>query len=337
MFFPSYSSNPPVFSSSFLSHPEPSSNFLIIFRCPPPITPNNPSGASLLTLPAEVRLEIYSYLLPQVGTPISVRSANPALSPSILATNPGRHTYIVKTGSFKIHSTRTTWHLAPSNFKSDTDLGDTLSTLTALLLTHPLLSAEVHELLYSQFAFDFANDLSALIPFLSALPPSARHAIRRLRLVKAHLPIEGDFERCEWRAACHYIGSELDVSKLRLELGVEAAKPFTALREHQAGGWSKMWELAKGWEEIMGQSGWWEGDKQKMGIEWVEATVEEICGADGVTAEGKERKLRSLEVKAVWEAVSLPRYLPMAWFVGFSGNIEGSFGSWLKERMVGKM
>ena len=69
-----------------------------------------------------------------------------------------------------------------------------------------------------------------------------------------------------------------------------------------------------------------------MGIEWVEAAVEEICGVSPA-AEG-EKKLRSLEVNALWEAVSLPRYLPMAWFVGFSGNIEGTFRRWLKGRMV---
>lgn len=50
--------------------------------------------------------------------------------------------------------------------------------------------------------------------------------------------------------------------------------------------------------------------------------------------ENRERRLRRLDVRTLWEVCLLPRSRAMAWFVRFNENIEGFLGEWLRERMV---
>jgi hypothetical protein len=85
------------------------------------------------------------------------------------------------------------------------------------------IHAEVAEMQYSHYTFDFDTHVEAVEAFLQDLTPFARSCIKSLRIVKRALAYEKEFDRCEWASAMQSISSTLSLRSL--ELGVVAGRP----------------------------------------------------------------------------------------------------------------
>lgn len=284
-----------------------------------------------LLLPAELRLMIYEYLLRPASTnddslsarttaavdyhdyevsstadistksthaTLAIRTLDPTKTPLLPSTL--RTTYTIRCDRFRARTMRTTYTLLSNP-------GIDASVVRACRQTH----TEAAEVLYGGRTFDFSTHVEAIAPFLGDLTPAARRHVRSLAMVKRGLPYDRECDRLEWAAACRYVAANLAI--VRLDLGVVAGKPG-------AHGWDGIIELRKEAFEVMAELG---GEERGWeGMEW----VGHLTGIRG---------LRELGVRAIVEHCPPPVSERMAFWVAFSKSVEGGFGEFVKEVMVG--
>ena len=328
------------------------------------------SSFKLLALPPEIRVEIYSHLLPRTGAPFAIRNVVERKSDCIARDHPPlrRTQYdtviglidpkVTKTTyCLKSHSSHTTGQQTPMITetwgpfpRSSYYLSDSTSeswdpydanAVVALLQASKLVNKEATPLLYSHYKFDFDTHLNAFRHFIFDLRPSTRRHIRKLRLVKKALPFERSHEKFAWATACNVITRELDVTGLDLDLGIEGARVIDSSSAQDLEQW---WDLClprEEKEELLSDNSKVifeamvkrildKGTRDWLEIDWVAKFVGIL--RDDVN---QERKLKNLEVKAIWEECFPPSGQAMKWFVSFSEKIENGFMEYLKERMVG--
>ena len=169
------------------------------------------------------------------------------------------------------------------------------------------IHAEVAELLYSHYAFDFDNHVEAIVPFMQDLTPFSRSCIKSIRIVKRSLAYEKEFDKCEWTNAMQCLSCpEIGLGLQSLDLGIVAGRPGP-----------------NGWDEIPAYSarefGWL---KDMEGMEWLRDLLE-IKG------------LQALNVDAIVEhcpPVTTSR--AMAGYVRFSSSIESGLSEFLQREML---
>jgi hypothetical protein len=142
--------------------------------------------ASLLGIPAEIRLQIYSYLLDDGGTKIfQIRSESPNAYATRQSTR--RSTFRVLGGVLYLQSQLTTYYLSSA-----------VNLHTSILSVNRLLSEEATPLIYNKHTFDFGSNVEAIVPFLSDLRPSTRSLLQEIAILKKSSVFTRDFDRCEW-------------------------------------------------------------------------------------------------------------------------------------------
>lgn len=162
--------------------------------------------ATLLSLPAEIRLQIYELLLVnQESDVIPIRTEEPAVFDGKRSLDRRRTTYRIMSGRFRACSFQTTYHLAAKS-----------SIYPSILGVNQQLHREASHVLYSSHVFDFGQNVECVIPFFRDLTPTALSTIKRINIVQRALPYIKEFDRCEWRSVCKFISENLELTQLRL-------------------------------------------------------------------------------------------------------------------------
>ncbi|KAF2096977.1 hypothetical protein NA57DRAFT_77227 [Rhizodiscina lignyota] len=203
--------------------------------------------SKLLSLPAELRLQIYSYLvLPAQSSSSPYRAGlvvtdhhdyytasgldDPSESESDFSTASRRNGTSLPALEIRVldpqpptisHPSlrpnanpqlRTTLSIRTSRFRARTmqttyALARNPGIYAAILATCRQCHAEAAPLLYGAHTFNFSTHVEAIEPFLGDLTPYSRACIRTIGLVKRGLPYEREFDRAEWAGACRYLAS----------------------------------------------------------------------------------------------------------------------------------
>lgn len=303
----------------------------------PPATltpePFSKKASPFLRIPAEIRLQIYALLvLPhdskhlrpsyekiKISVPdnynhdadLSSMAAEPtimirSIDPSRYAMRypaAGEHSrksYKIRSSGLQSRCVETTYHCI-NNPRIEDNL--------AIMRTNPRIHAEVCELLYGHYTFDFDTHVEAMIPFLSDLTPFARSCIRSIRFVKRALPYEKEFDRCEWSNALRYLTTRgNNINLRRLQLGVIAGRPGRT-------GWDRTAKYsAADFAQLV----------HTNGMEWMQYLLE-------------INRLESLDVQAVVEhCPSTQSSAAMARYVRFSASVEHGFTDFLRSRLLAR-
>ncbi|QDS75551.1 hypothetical protein FKW77_005656 [Venturia effusa] len=294
---------------------------------------SKPQESLFLTIPVEIRLIIYSHLIPQTlkhaaptrpspatiptghenedphahpapdGKPmLSLRILDPDI-PSPLSNNLStlhRTKFFIRTGRFRARTMNTTYTC--TNKPQDLDV----SILGVCRQTH----AEASEVLYGTYTWDFDTHVEALPAFLGDLTSRSREAVKRISLVKRALAYDRSSDLCEWESATIALSS---LPGLRvLYLGIVAGMP------------------GRGWPETTPI--WSKGDLEMMvrfldwkGLEWLRDVA-------GVRIQEGGR----VDVRPVMENCPDVRDSEMLGFwVGVSRSlVEGGFGEWARELIM---
>lgn len=287
----------------------------------------------LFRLPAELRLQIYAYLLtpaqsddakanssiiasaeyhqyPQASQTSSVECADALHIRIIDPQATGRKTWardtlpelrrskcLIRTDRFRARTMQTTY-TATNNPGIE----------AAILSTCRQVYAEAAEVLYSNYTFDFDAHMEAADAFVGDLIPLTKSFIRSVSIVKRATPYDREFDRCEWRAATQALCS---LPSLRtLHLGVVAGKPGP-------NGWDDVpeWSSAE-FEAMVKWRGW-------VGLEWVRELVKIRLGSER----------REVKIRAIVEHCPMPSSEGMMAWVGVSRNVEGGFTEWVNNLM----
>jgi hypothetical protein len=302
---------------------------------------------SLQSLPAEIRLHIYSYLLqPEPSTTtLSIRTFDPERYRNSFGAH-NRARYAVMGGRLRSATLLTTYHLVDSSPETSKP-----ELFPSILGVCRLFHREASQFLYSRYTFDFGKDVEAVVPFLSDLTPTSRRRIRNVKIVKGALPYTKEFDRCEWRGVCEYLAAECNLEQLGLQvhggrvpdsqLGptmfqpagagthantVQGANGATAQSSLTVAPSSNASQLPfSSPDSSLGRQVFAKSDfgliSRFEGMEW----VRQLCAIKG---------LRSLDVGAIWEVCPPPCSNALAFFVSFSESIEGGFAEFLRENMV---
>ena len=320
-----------------------SSSLATVNFAPPPCIPPPKDGASspFLALPAEIRLQIYSWLVlprkPIDMLPVSIRLQSssqdyydydkwhhlydrPALadtsklSLSMRSIDATRYDERYGAKTLRGPHIRSSYSVRADRFRART-MNTTyhcvnvphIGGLTGLMTTNKQIHIEAAELLYSSYTFDFDTHIEAIIPFLNDLTPFARSCVNSMRVVKRALAYEKEFDRAEWSAAMRYLTSPSSGINLRkLELGVVAGKPGTT-----------------GWSDIVQHSA--ADFLQLRYTDWMQ-WLRELLEIKG---------LRTLDVDAIVEhCPPASNSVAMAAYIRFSASIKGGFAEFLREQMV---
>lgn len=298
-----------------------------------------PGDSPFLRLPTEIRLQIYQLLvlprehtdllpsyeklahsaqdhfdydkrLPITNRPVTADLQNPTLR--FRTIDPLRHderqgtvqdryargSYSVRCDRFRARCQPTTYHCLNN---------PNLNQSVGIMRVNKQIHAEVAELLYSHFTFDFDTHVEAIVPFLQDLTPFARSCIKSIRLVKRSLAFEKEFDKAEWTNAVECMSCpDIGLGLQRLDLGIVGGRPG-----------------ANGWDEVPAYSthdfGWL---KNMEGMEWLRDLLE-------------LRGLRELNVNAIVEHCP-PAFtsMAMAGYIRFSASIEDGLSSFLTSAML---
>ncbi|RDI89073.1 hypothetical protein Vi05172_g1168 [Venturia inaequalis] len=293
-----------------------------------------PQDSPFLTIPVEIRLIIYSHLIPQTlktasptlsplskiipigheneaplahtppdGKPmLSLRILDPDI-PSPISSNLStlhRTKFFIRTGRFRARTMKTTYIC--TNTPEDLDT----SILKVCRQTH----AEASEMLYGTYTWEFDTHVEAIPAFLADLTARSRDCVKRVSFIKRALAYDRSSDLCEWESATSALSSL--PSLCLLDLGIVAGMPGRGWPENSPV-WSER-DLA-----VMVQVLDWKG------LEWLR----------DVTAI-KIRKGGRVEVRAVMKNCPDVRDSEMLGFwVGVSRSlVEGGFGEWAGELIM---
>lgn len=301
--------------------------------------PTQDGQSRFLRLPAEIRLQIYSLLvLPRQSTDLLprskkvfsstelsfdydkmqfgtdrpsttdlssptllIRTLKPTVYSSLRPKTQAMHlrsAYTVRSEMFRARCMQTTYHCVNT---------PGIQENLAILRTNQQIHAEVAELLYGSYVFDFDTHVEAIVPFLSDLTPFARSCIKSIRIVKRALASDKEFDRAEWSTAFSYLTSSSAGIALRcLDLGVMAGRPGED-------GWANTARYSAQDFGIL---------KDTDGMEWIQCLLE-------------MHGLQQLEVSAVIEHCAPARNSnAMARFIQFSASVDTGFRDFLRGRLL---
>ncbi len=210
-----------------------------------------------------------------------------------------RSTYTIRADRFRARCMSTTYHCVNIPRIED-HMG--------IIRTNKQIHAEVAELLYSSYTFDFDTHVEAIRPFLNDLTPCARSSIRSIRFVKKGLAYDKEFDRAEWTSALRYLTSDSSSIRLRrLELGIVAGRPGLT-------GWDRVATYTPQDFDLL---------KDADGMQWLQYLLE-------------FKNLYELDVNAIVEhCAHATNSMAMANFIRFSASIESGFSKYLHQRLVG--
>lgn len=211
-----------------------------------------------------------------------------------------RSTYSVRCDRFRARCLGTTYHCVNS---------PNINKAVGILGANKQIHAEVTELLYSHYAFDFDTHVEAIAPFLQDLTPFSRSCIKSIRIVKRSLAFEKEFDKCEWTNAMQCLSSpEMGLRLQSLDLGIVAGRPGL-----------------RGWDRIPAYNAHdfrWLKDVE--GMEWLRDLLE-------------IRGLRKLDVNAIVEhCPPATNSMAMAGYIRFSASIEDGLSKFLAREMLGQ-
>jgi hypothetical protein len=170
-------------------------------------------GASLFSLPIEIRLSIYDLLLTSSGSDaLAIRTVDPAVYEAQKHQTLRRSKYRISSGRFRARSEETTYSLVGSP-----------GIHPAILRVNKQIRSEATHVLYSNHIFDFGQDVESAVPFLSDLTPATLKSVKRINIVKRALPRVQEFDRCEWRNVCDFVAQNMELK--RLGLGIMGSTP----------------------------------------------------------------------------------------------------------------
>ena len=179
--------------------------------------------APILRMPVEVRLAIYRHLLTNHDDKVQhIRTELPSAFEACKTEQRKRRRlrYIVdRMRSRSIESTYCLERLPSQELHA------------AILGVNHQIHVEASHILYSEHLFDFDMDIECIVPFLQDLTPVSLSSIKRIKMAKRSLPYTKDFDRCEWRNACHFIAEKMrskDMQLKQLDLKVYGGAPSLA-------------------------------------------------------------------------------------------------------------
>ena len=298
------------------------------------------SESAFLRLPAEIRLQIYSYLvlphhfaelLPSLEKisqstrdyfdyekqqhGMDRRDITDLDRPVLLmrTIDPECYPALYPASGSKRH-TRALYSVRASRFRNRC-MHTTYHCVNARYLTDKLailranrqVYRECSAVLYGGFTFDFDTHVEAIVPFLADLSPTARRCIRSVRLTKRALAYDKDFDRCEWANALKYLTEQgNDIALRRLELGVVAGRPGP-----------------QGWLDIQPYTATDMAAVQHFeGMEWIQS----LLAITGLT---------ELSVQAVVEhCPPVSNSSAMLDYVRFSASVESGFSDFLRQHLL---
>lgn len=179
----------------------------------------------LLSIPTEIRLYIYDYLLDDGGNKWLAIRNKPALqtigdgsSHHDLAVRKRTRYHVMERVSLchqRCHET--TYHLANMN--------SAVKLHTAILAVCRLLYHEAAEKLYGEHCFDFSHHIEAVVPFLQDRTQYTRSLVTSISVYKrGPFPSWGYLSaKSEWSYMCNYLSSSHCLK--RLCLTVEGGQP----------------------------------------------------------------------------------------------------------------
>ncbi|KAK5169452.1 uncharacterized protein LTR77_005428 [Saxophila tyrrhenica] len=209
-----------------------------------------------------------------------------------------RSVYAIRADRFRARCMNTTYHCVNIPRIED-HMG--------IIRTNKQIHAEVAELLYSSYTFDFDTHVEAIRPFLNDLTPFARSCIKSVRFVKKGLAYDKEFDRAEWTSAMRYLtASSSDLSLRRLELGIVAGRPGP-------NGWDRIAKYAPQDFDLL---------KDADGMQWLQYLLE-------------FKDLVELDVNAIVEhCAHATNSMAMANFIRFSASIESGFSKYLRKQLL---
>ncbi|POS69333.1 hypothetical protein DHEL01_v212272 [Diaporthe helianthi] len=188
-----------------------------------------------LRVPAEIRLNIYKYLLDDGGyqwLPIRNRpdarfrqwEVEVGNQSAVVPRQSTKYHVMEQTSMFSRRCFETTYHLASKDAEFH----------TAILSVCRLVFNETSQILYGKHWFEFGNHIEAVVPFLQDRSPHTRSLVTRISLHKrGPLPYLGcTSERHEWSYMCRYLGQTRCMKKLRLVIeGGSPVRPWEGVQE----------------------------------------------------------------------------------------------------------
>lgn len=183
----------------------------------------------LLSIPPEIRLQIYSFLLDDGGDKwLAIRNkptsrgnnrqepAGP--EPERMRTHDRRSTkynVMEQTSMFHRRCYETTYCLASGRPEMH----------TSFLTVCRLIYAEAADVLYGKHHFDFDSHIEAVVPFLADRTAHTRQMVKSISVYKrGPMPCWGSTgDKYEWSYMCRYLATTADVKRLRVV--VECGKP----------------------------------------------------------------------------------------------------------------
>jgi hypothetical protein len=246
----------------------------------------------MMRIPSELRLLIYDYLLDDGGhKTLCIRSEETSAY-----TGSGNHKrtgYRILVGSLHRQSRPTTYRLmTPTNLQ------------TAIFSVNRTIYEEASTLLYSTHAFDFGDNIEAIVPFFSDFRSQTRPLVQQLSLIKQGDIYCRDFDRCEWANACEFLAEHMRLRKLALT--VIGGKPLT--------GWEGIPEYTPRDFRLLSRYEPFEWIRQLAAIE----------------------SLEELEVLSEIRPCPPLRSNAMALFIAFSASIDTGLTKFLKAEMLGE-
>lgn len=210
-----------------------------------------------------------------------------------------RTTYSVRCDRFRARCLGTTYHCVNN---------PNINESVGILGTNKQIHAEVAELLYSHYTFDFDTHVEAIVPLLQDLTPFARSCIKSIRVVKRSLAFEKEFDKCEWTNAMQCLSSpDIGLNLRTLDLGIVAGRPGL-----------------RGWDRIPAYNAYdfrWLKDME--GMEWLRDLLE-------------IRGLQELGIHAIVEhCPPATNSMAMAGYIRFSASIEDGLTKFLRSELLG--
>ena len=161
---------------------------------------------TFLSLPAEIRLDIYELLLVNHENEVmSIRTEEPSVFEAKKLLKRRRTTYRIMSGRFRACSIETTYNLIGQS-----------GIYPSILGVNKQIHREASHVLYSSHVFDFGKNVESVIPFFRDLTPSTLMSVKRVNITQRALPYIKEFDRCEWRAVCKFISENLELTQLGL-------------------------------------------------------------------------------------------------------------------------
>jgi len=246
-------------------------------------------------IPGEVRIMIYELILNDNHNKV-IQIRNESHEKFITVDGMSRSVYNVAERTLYRPCKRTTYCTT-----SDIDMR------TSIMRVNRKIYKETVHMLYSTHSFSFDRDIEAVVPFFTDLRMETRLLVKEVSLVKDGRIWMMDSDRCQWMEACKFLGSSLQLG--RLKLVVEGCQPLGGFSDHES--------LTVGDFKCLSKI-------QYEPLDWV---------------------WQLFEIKGLWNLEVIPRVqqvhvarpysTAMSFFIAFSASIKIGFTEFLMGELVG--